>query len=234
MTDLRMIRPAVSPGAAPLHVEGRRLAAATDTVTRLRRAGCGTDEPADWSLARMFRGLAAERRWQGRATDIAGRRLSVAHHSLWCAVVAWMLCEDRPREMRAGSALWALLHDGHEAWTGDIERPQQLRRPGLLRRQASLDEMILERIAAIHPGLAAWARQRLWDAALVEMIDRTASSVEREFYVLGDARRSPASLPTGWPALPGRLESEGRAAAAMQARFDDLAAQLEMVFAFGE
>ena len=235
MTDLRMIRAvrSIDGSHLPLHVEGwgPPRSTSSDTAQRLRQAQAPA--AADrWSLGGMFTGLAGERRWQGKATDGAGRRLSVGHHLLWCASAAWILTEDRPLELQAGTAMWALLHDGHEYWTGDVERPEQLRRPELLRRQATLDVMILERIASMRPGLAAWASGRLWDADLVETVDRTASIVERAFYVEGDAREQPACLPSGWPGLPARLESRARTAAALQARFDELASQLEMVFAF--
>lgn len=182
----------------------------------------------DWDLPWVFRTLSRTPRWLGQAADRAGRRLTVAHHSLWCSRCAWSLLESDDPAMRAGTALWALLHDGHEAWTGDVPRTLQQRMPALLERQERLDGIILERVAAERPGLAAWAGERRWRRELVERIDRTASAAEREFYVDGSGAGTARNcLPASWPPLPGRLPGRKGAASRMAEALDLLAAILE-------
>ncbi len=68
-----------------------------------------------WDLEWVFRRLVSTPRWLGQAADRKGRTLTVAHHSIWCSRVAWTILEMERTELRAGTALWALLHDGHEA-----------------------------------------------------------------------------------------------------------------------
>ena len=199
---------------------GTRLAAVSGRFATLAVQG--------WDLPWVFRTLAGTRRWLGQAADRTGCRLTVAHHSLWCARTAWRLLSDGDPVLRAGTALWALLHDGHEAWTGDLPRPLQLQMPVLLERQARIDDMILERIAADRPGLAAWAGERLWHRKLVERIDRAASTAEQELYVDSSGSGPMSSLPVAWPALPGRLAGPARAASRMAEGFDLLAGELEL------
>jgi uncharacterized protein len=71
-------------------------------------------KPSSFSLAAIARGLAAEPRWRGQTRFT----WSVASHSL--------LVEDL---LPPGSAPWdrlrALLHDAHEAVTGDMSTPMQ-------------------------------------------------------------------------------------------------------------
>ena len=182
----------------------------------------------DWDLPWVFRKLSRTPRWLGQATDRTGRQLTVAHHSLWCSRTAWSLLESDEPALRAGTALWALLHDGHEAWTGDVPRTLQQQMPALLERQDQIDGIILARIAAERPGLAAWARERLWRRELVERIDRAASAAERKFYVDSSGCRTiPGRLPVSWPELPGQLPGNRKAASQMVEGFNLLAANLE-------
>ena len=188
----------------------------------------------DWDLERVFRELSETPRWLGQATDRGGRTLTVAHHSLWCSRAAWRLLRDRNRGLRAGTALWALLHDCHEAWTGDVPRTLQMRMPPLLAMQDRIDRMILRRIAEERPGLAEWAGGRKWSGDAVERVDRAASAAEAHLYVdpsgLLDSNgmlQEPRRPPPGWPEMPKRLPGPKRAAAAMREGFALLAGMLE-------
>jgi 5'-deoxynucleotidase YfbR-like HD superfamily hydrolase len=58
-------------------------------------------------------------RWMSYIYRFAGRRpqpLSVARHSV-------LVCQLMPEYASRSARLWALLHDAHECWTGDIPRP---------------------------------------------------------------------------------------------------------------
>ena len=116
-----------------------------------------TDENANWiqTAAGVAFDLEAPRAEDVRAGDLAhalaginrfGGHLrvphySVAQHSILCAVLLW----QRTRDRLATTA--ALLHDAHEAYTGDIKQPVKA---------------YLERVA---PGAIAALEQRI-DAAI--------------------------------------------------------------------
>ena len=207
---------------------------APGTETETRRDAVPGVPAGEWDLEWVFERLSETPRWLGQATDRQGRTLTVAHHSLWCSKAAWRLLRTEGRQLRAGTALWALLHDCHEAWTGDVPRSLQLRMAPLRAMQDRIDRMILGRIAEDRPGLAAWAEGRNWSGDAVREIDLAASAAEAHLYVdpsgLLDSSgllQEPRRPPAGWPELPGRLPLPKRAAAEMRQGFGLLAGVLE-------
>lgn len=92
---------------------------------------------SDWSLWKLAAGLHRIPRWHALAL---AHPWSVLQHSL---LVADLLDEQLP----VVKAL-ALLHDAHEAITGDIPQPvKALMGPRILRLQARLDRRLLRRFA---------------------------------------------------------------------------------------
>lgn len=97
---------------------------------------------------------------------------SVAMHALLVAAIADEITPDRPASAIARLRLYALLHDAHEAYTGDMISPMKRAARGFLVDEVShrLDRVIFSRFVGPMPDKAdreviAWADHR---ALLIE------------------------------------------------------------------
>ena len=96
-------------------------------------------QPADIDVYRMCRVLAGIPRWSGQPDT----PWSVGQHSL----VVGKIVQSRFRDPRL--TLAALLHDGHEYATGDINTPlKRLLGPAIVAIQSGLDAAICDRVGA--------------------------------------------------------------------------------------
>lgn len=89
-------------------------------------------------------GLARAYRYRGMTRD----EYSVAEHSVIVSVAAEKLARERGLDPRA-AARWGLMHDGSEAWIGDVARP--LKRQRTMRGYRKVEEK--------------------WEAAIIERFD---------------------------------------------------------------
>lgn len=111
-------------------------------------------------------GLARAPRFAGQGRSF----WSVAHHALFVADLAFATAPaGTPHWMSAPLELWALLHDAHEAVTGDVPTP--FKTVALQELQRNLDRRIL---AGVAPGLAVDTIMR----DIVKLLDRRALLVE--------------------------------------------------------
>ena len=123
-------------------------------------------------------GLANTCRWGGQTR----RWFSVAQHSVWAAWVADQLCFD------GNISTYALLHDAHEAYMGDIIQPNRKRllvqERGLVRasfesKESNAFRVILDSFELPYPTEA----QR----ALIEICDRVSQLVELDAIFRGES-----------------------------------------------
>ncbi|MDE0254099.1 MAG: hypothetical protein OYG32_04820 [Rhodospirillaceae bacterium] len=130
--------------------------------------------PAIPTIDGLAHALAQLPRWLGRARDPnTGHPLSVAQHSVWCALtVAELPCRSarRPETIMA-----ALLHDGHEAWIGDL--PATVAKAMPLRERLNALDRAVESAAASAAGWdAGWIGRA--DRSIVHAVDQTAAAFE--------------------------------------------------------
>lgn len=138
-----------------------------------------TDMPPDWlpdewhSITEITPDVVASRlskivRWNGQAPV----RWSVARHSL---LVVDLLADKSPDVVR-----YALLHDAHEIWTGDIPRPVFAAVPQLREFQQKIDDHILPLLGCDPCPVTRH---------LVRQADDRACAMEMQ--LLGDIQKAP-------------------------------------------
>jgi len=109
------------------------------------------------------------------------RGYSVAEHSLW----AWLIVEKEfPRDYLL--QLHALLHDAHEAYTGDVSGPLRMLLPDVAELSLMIDVAIYRHLGIALPTVA--------ESAYLHEVDRRLRTTER---------RCPALMPNtsdaNWP-----------------------------------
>ena len=108
---------------------------------------------------------------------------SVAQHSLWCAWVA-----QTHFKMPPATTLKVLLHDAHEAYTGDVVSP--------LKRQLEYISLIQERLQnAIHDALHIKACV-VQENNLISIIDGWAVAIESRYLMSSRGKYcKPSAMP---------------------------------------
>ena len=117
---------------------------------------------------------------------------TVAHHSLYCLDLLLDLHPDASPELQA----YVLLHDAHEAYTGDITTPMQRALDDVLPGARAALKEIQERIqAAIHIafGVAVDLDER--ETEIVKQIDMLALAGERVAFMMPCDRPWDSSIP---------------------------------------
>jgi 5'-deoxynucleotidase YfbR-like HD superfamily hydrolase len=134
-----------------------------------RLVGPGEGHP---SLHDIARGLSLQPRFGGQTDE----SWSVLEHSMFCAELADSIYGERTFRLAM------LLHDAHEAITGDVPTP--LKTPDFRAMQDALDERIMD---AYFPGGYAAYRER---KAQVAYVDRRAMQAEAQELLPHDAVRT--------------------------------------------
>lgn len=139
---------------------------------------------ADVRLVDLAHSLAHQCRFGGHVR----RHYSVAQHSVLVALLVWQRTRDQ------GAALHGLLHDAHEAYTGDVKAPVK----ALIAGFAPGALGVLE--AAIDGAVFEWAGCAPTEAsrAAVKLADRELLFWERDRFM--------ASPPRPWPGEADRGE----------------------------
>ena len=91
----------------------------------------------------IARSLSMQCRFNGHCT----RFYSVAEHSVHCAKLAEKLFPESPE-----IAIFALLHDGSEAYLCDVPRPVKASFPNYLQWEAVLSDIIYRKFTGISPA----------------------------------------------------------------------------------
>ena len=114
-------------------------------------------DPEEWAAK-----CVDDPRWLAECLERIGRfggqhpTASVLMHSL----EVWWMCRHESQQTQ----LWALMHDAHEAVTGDIPRP--VKHAGMFHKQAVLDDVLLR-----HLGITA-------EYATVAVFDKICGDAE--------------------------------------------------------
>lgn len=123
--------------------------------------------PDDLDIMAIAHALSLVCRWGGHCS----MHYSVAQHSIYCAEVALLLNQHRPKEWREDFAKKVLLHDANEAFLGDIPRP--FKRFGFMEAYCAI-ERTLQRSIWRHFGYDPE------DDASLDAIDLGVAKIERD------------------------------------------------------
>lgn len=175
-------------------------------------------DPATIRIDDIAWGLSRANRYAGQTR---GAPYSVAHHSLW--VAEWL----RACSLSAEAQIYGLLHDAHEAYTGDVPTPvKRLLGPVVGDIQARLDVAICKAIGLPNPSRLS--------GQLIRLADRHALSREANELLpsRGNGPQWEAVLEPGRElpdqALPRHLDTQS-AYRAFLLRYMELADELGLV-----
>jgi 5'-deoxynucleotidase YfbR-like HD superfamily hydrolase len=127
-------------------------------------------DATDISIMDIAKGLGATIRWNGHTP----RPITVARHSLWVAEKARKIGMNTPTQM------FALLHDAHEAYLGDMGTMLKDMFPEVREMEAKIDNLIFTK----YIGESFKSSTRI-NFSGVKVIDRQALRMEWENEFLG-------------------------------------------------
>lgn len=127
---------------------------------------------ADIHIQDIAWGLARQARFNGHTQGV--HAYSVAQHSVWCAWAAQHWFHVKP-----AGALQALMHDAHEAYTGDIVRP--------LKYALNVAQIEMRLQAVIHTGLSLPAPTEK-ELDMIYAVDTWALGVEAHHLMASNGR----------------------------------------------
>ena len=129
-------------------------------------------DPADVCVADIAHALASITRWGGHCA----KRYSVAQHSLYAADVAWRIASPG---LAQSVHDYALIHDAHEAYIGDIPTPIKVGIPGWAEVEERVQAAVLTffKLPPITPEIEALVQRA--DLLTLHMEARALFSEER-------------------------------------------------------
>lgn len=143
----------------------------TTTLSNVNIYGPDLMRPGDVLLRDVVHSLAMLCRFNGHLREF----YSVAEHSVLVAALAEFYGDDE-------AIIPALLHDAHEAYTGDVPRPVKRLVPEFAAYEAKVEAVVRKGLDLPGPAHAVWGRVAEYDNAILHREMKTLRKVTPDWY----------------------------------------------------